>query len=82
MGANAVVGLGIKNISFAKNLIKSAPIWKAPFRPINTGPIRRITYANTFRSVKAINNKNKIDISDIINPVSLITFNLNFELLY
>lgn len=42
MGASEVEGLGIKNISLARNLTKSATIWNAPFRPISTGPTRRI----------------------------------------
>jgi len=41
-GAKAEVGRGIKKISFVKSLNKSRAIWKAPLRPINVGPIRRI----------------------------------------
>ena len=72
IGANEVDGLGIKNISLAKNLTKSATIWKAPFRPINTGPTRRMTYAKILRSDKAINSRNNIDRRQIKSPVSLI----------
>ena len=73
MGAREVVGRGMKKISLDKNLTKSTAIWKAPFRPISTGPIRRITYAKTFLSVKAIKRRNSIERSAVINPVSLIT---------
>ena len=73
-GANEVVGRGIKKISLVKNLTRSATIWKAPLRPIRTGPTLRITYAKIFRSLNAINNKNNIESRQTNNPVSLIAF--------
>jgi len=72
MGASAVVGRGIKNTSLDKNLNKSAAIWNEPFRPINTGPTRRITYANTLRSVSAINSRNNMDSRQRVKDISLI----------
>jgi hypothetical protein len=61
----------MKKISFDRNLTKSTAIWKAPFRPIRTGPTRRITYAKTLRSVSAMNRRKRMEIKDIIKPVSL-----------
>lgn len=72
MGANDVAGLGIKKISFDKNLTRSTTIWKDPFRPIKTGPTLLITYAKIFLSARAINNKKSIDSRQTNNPVSLI----------
>ena len=73
MGARAVVGRGIRKISFVNSLKRSNAIWNAPLRPINEGPIRRIAYAKTFRSVKTTNSVNKTENKAIIKPLSLIT---------
>lgn len=71
-GASNAVGRGKKNNSFERHLKRSAAIWNAPFRPIRTGPIRFMTYAKIFRSVKATKSNTRIDNNAIINPVSLI----------
>lgn len=55
MGADTVVGLGIKKISLESILKRSANIWNAPLRPIIEGPIRRCAKANILRSVRTIN---------------------------
>lgn len=67
IGAAAVEGLGIKNISLLSNLNKSAKIWNAPFRPINVGPIRRCANAKSFRSIKTTNKVNNTTKSDEIS---------------
>ena len=67
IGAITVAGRGIRNISFVSILNKSAKIWKAPFRPINVGPIRRWANAKSLRSVnttKSVSNiTKKLDIN-------------------
>ena len=60
IGAETVVGLGIKKISFESILNKSARIWNAPLRPIKVGPILRWAKANILRSVRTINKTVKI----------------------
>ena len=62
----------VRKMSLVSNLNKSKAIWNAPFRPINVGPIRRIAYANSFRSVKTTNKVNKTVNKAIIKPLSLI----------
>ncbi len=64
MGAAEVEGRGIKNISLVKSLKRSARIWKAPFLPINVGPIRRWAKAKSLRSIKTTNNINKTTNND------------------
>ena len=56
IGAITVAGRGIKKISLVSILNKSANIWKAPFRPINVGPIRLWANASSLRSVKTTNS--------------------------
>jgi len=76
MGANAVVGRGIKKVSFVTSLNKSSAIWKAPFRPIKTGPIRRIANAKSLRSVNTTNKVYNTVKSAIIRWPSLNLKNL------
>ena len=78
IGAAAVVGLGIKNISLVSILKRSATIWNAPFLPINVGPIRLCENANSLRSVNIINKASSIHIKDISNANSwIVTKKLN-----
>ena len=72
-GANAVVGLGIKNISLVNIFTKSRRIWNAPLRPIKVGPRRLIAYANNLRSVKVTNSIKRIVRSAIKRLLSLIS---------
>lgn len=72
IGAATVVGRGIKKTSLVSILNKSAKIWKAPFRPINVGPIRRWAKANILRSVKTINKTVKTQVKANINENSWI----------
>lgn len=59
-GASEEVGRGIKKVSLFNILKRSAPIWKAPLRPIKVGPKRLMEYAKTLRSVNVTNSINKI----------------------
>ena len=71
IGAKVVVGRGTRKSSLAISLKRSTKIWKAPFRPIRMGPIRRMIKARTFRSPNATNNITSIYKTAVINDKSL-----------
>ena len=71
MGAEVVVGRGIKKSSLVISLSKSTRIWKAPFRPIKIGPIRRITKAKSLRSPRATNKSTSMYKIAVIKDRSL-----------
>lgn len=79
IGAMVVVGLGIRNTSLVNILNKSAKIWKAPFLPINVGPIRRWVKASNLRSSKTTKSVSKTTIKEVNNASSCKNLNKNCE---